>query len=172
MNRQLLIVSGMILVAAFSRFLPHPPNMTAVGAMALFAGARFPNKAWAILVPLLAMLLSDLFIGFYKSMIFTYIGFALVAVWGLALRGQRKPMAWLGGSVVASGIFYLISNIGAWWGSTFYEPTASGLAAALIAGLPFFPSTLVGDAVFTVVLFGLYQVFEKRWEFQPVSVKA
>ena len=53
-------VCRMIVAAALSRLLPHPPNFSPVEAMALFGGAYFASRAWAVAVPLLAMLLSDL----------------------------------------------------------------------------------------------------------------
>ena len=54
------IIIGMILFAAFSRLLPHPPNVTPISAMALFGAAYFGKKYWAILIPLAALWLSNL----------------------------------------------------------------------------------------------------------------
>ena len=55
-----LVLAVMILLAALSRLLPHPPNFSPVEAIALFGGAYFASRAWALLVPLAAMLVSDL----------------------------------------------------------------------------------------------------------------
>src|SRR6266704_780265 len=49
----------LVLLGAFSRLLPHPPNFVALGAIGLYAGARLP-RLWAWAVPIAAMLLSDL----------------------------------------------------------------------------------------------------------------
>ena len=43
------VIVAIVLFAAFSRMLPHPPNFTAIGAMALFAGAFLPvSIAWLL----------------------------------------------------------------------------------------------------------------------------
>ena len=52
-----LALSGLIVLAALSRLLPHPPNFSPVEAIALFGGAYFASRQWALVVPLLAMLL-------------------------------------------------------------------------------------------------------------------
>ncbi|MCC7248139.1 MAG: hypothetical protein IT473_05905, partial [Lysobacter sp.] len=58
-----LLLVGMILLAALSRLLPHPPNFSPVEAIALFGGAYFAHRAWAVAVPLIAMLVSDIALG-------------------------------------------------------------------------------------------------------------
>jgi len=58
-----LLLAVMIVLAALSRLLPHPPNFSPVEAMALFGGAYFASRAWAIVVPLVALLLSDIALG-------------------------------------------------------------------------------------------------------------
>lgn len=58
-----LVLAGLIIAAALTRLLPHPPNFSPVEAIALFGGAYFAARQWALLVPLLAMLISDLALG-------------------------------------------------------------------------------------------------------------
>ena len=66
MNRKLNlrfgIIVALIFLAALSRFLPHPPNFTPVGGMALFGAAYFARKYWAFIIPFLAIWLSNLVI--------------------------------------------------------------------------------------------------------------
>jgi hypothetical protein len=57
---RIAVLVGMVLVAALARLVPHPPNFTPIGAVALFGAAHFKQKWAAFLVPLLALLLSDL----------------------------------------------------------------------------------------------------------------
>ena len=54
------VVIAMILTATLSRFIPHPPNFTPIGAMSLFGAAYFGRKYLALLIPFLALWLSDL----------------------------------------------------------------------------------------------------------------
>ena len=56
-----------VLIAATLRVVPHAPNFAPIGAMALFGGAYLGRK-WAIALPLVAMFLSDLFIGFMAAL--------------------------------------------------------------------------------------------------------
>ena len=51
----------LIVLGVFSRLIPHPSNFVAIGAIALFAGAKLP-KRWAFIVPLSIYVLSDLII--------------------------------------------------------------------------------------------------------------
>ena len=54
---------SLVVLGTLSRLLPHPPNMTAVGAASLFSGARL--RGWqALLVPLACMLVTDPILGF------------------------------------------------------------------------------------------------------------
>jgi hypothetical protein len=45
MNKpRFLLLTGMILAAALSRLIPHPPNFSPVAALALFGGAAIASK--------------------------------------------------------------------------------------------------------------------------------
>ena len=49
-----LALVGLIVLAALTRLLPHPPNFSPVEAIALFGGAYFAARGWALVVPLVA----------------------------------------------------------------------------------------------------------------------
>src|SRR3990172_12722750 len=104
-NRQFLMRYGvaflLIVVAAFSRLLPHPSNFTPVAAIALFGGV-YLDKRLALVVPILAMVVSDYFIGFYGGMYWVYGSFVLIGVIGLWLRNHKKPLPILGGTLASS----------------------------------------------------------------------
>ncbi|MDX1666478.1 MAG: DUF6580 family putative transport protein, partial [Saprospiraceae bacterium] len=68
----------------------------------------------------------------------------------------------LGSSLLASVVFFLITNFGVWAGSPLYPPTAEGLAACYIAGIPFFWNTLLGDLFFTGALFGAFELLSRQ----------
>ena len=66
-NKQVVVVCitvFLVFLGALARFLPHSPNFVPIAALALFAACYLPKK-WALIVPLGAMFLSDIFIGFY-----------------------------------------------------------------------------------------------------------
>ena len=85
LSPRFIFVGTALLVAAFSRLLPHLPNVTPVAAMALFGGAYLSNKRLAVVLPLLAMLLSDGLMqlingqGFHNTMLYVYAGFVLTS---------------------------------------------------------------------------------------------
>jgi hypothetical protein len=157
MNRWLRYAPEIALVlgAAFSRLIPHPPNFTAVGALALFSGATLGRGRWGLVVPLLALLLSDAVLGFHSLMPVVYLAFGLIVLLGRKLSQGLGPYAarlWAA-SFAASLIFFFISNVGVWF---FYYPRSlEGLSACFVAALPFFKNTLLGDLLFSSVLFGL-----------------
>ena len=51
----------LIVLGVFSRLLPHPENFVAMGAIALYAGAKLPRR-WGVVIPLAVMALSDLWL--------------------------------------------------------------------------------------------------------------
>src|SRR5713226_9609003 len=89
---RLLLLVLMILAAAASRLIPHPPNVASITAMALFGGAYFSDRRLAFLVPMAALFLGDLVMGLYSHMEIVYGSFALVVCLGLLLRKRRTPL--------------------------------------------------------------------------------
>ena len=83
-----LFAFGLILFAALSRILPHPPNMAPICAMALFGGV-YLDKKFAFILPLIAMVISDYFIGFYSGIEWIYGSFLAIGVIGLWLRTHQ-----------------------------------------------------------------------------------
>ncbi|MGQ0741991.1 MAG: DUF6580 family putative transport protein [Alphaproteobacteria bacterium] len=152
-----------ILAAALSRLIPHPPNLTSVTAVALFAGAYFTDKRLAFLVPLAALFVSDLILGFYGHMEVVYLSFALIVCVGLLLQ-KRRSVATVGGAAVASSLlFFVITNFGVWLFDGMYPQTWEGLVACYVAALPFFQNMLMGDLFYTALLFGGFALVEQRF---------
>ncbi len=150
---ELSIVIGMVLLAALSRLLPHPWNFSPLEAMALFAGARIGQRLLALLVPLAALLVSDLLLGFYADIWVVYGCFAAMALAGRGLRRAGPGRIAAYGLASALG-FFLITNFAVWAISDLYPNTAAGLAASYGAALPFFKNQLAGVACYLVLLFG------------------
>ena len=149
------MVVVLILLAAASRLLPHPPNFAPVAAIGLFAGAALGRRtAW--LVPLAALLLSDAFLGFYHpvSMLFNYAGFAACLLLGSAILGPARSFGRFAGATLSSAVaFFVLSNLGMWV-SGYYPRTFAGLVECYVAALPFFRNTLLSDVLYTAALFG------------------
>ncbi len=183
MNKQnktlFLWAVALILFAAFTRLFPHYPNFTAIGAIAVFGGAVINNKKLAFLLPLSALLLSDICLqlftpikGFYGAgQYFVYGAFILITF--LATFMRKRNVANVALAAVWSGlIFFIISNFGVWLlSNNFYPKTLAGLAACYWAAIPFYQGQLtgsfllngiIGDLFFSAILFGAYAVVEKQ----------
>ncbi len=160
MTTRMMTLVGLILVAAFSRLIPHPVNFTAVSAMALFGGA-YLSKKQSLIVPIAALLLSDLALGFHSTMIFVYLAFSLIVVLGWGLKDQKSVFKLGTFSLVSSSLFFLISNFGVWLMEGFYAPTWQGLVTCFVAAIPFFQNQLAGDLMFTAVMFGGFELAKR-----------
>jgi hypothetical protein len=156
-NKRFYILSLLIVIAALSRLLPHPPNFAPIGALALFGGAYFTKKYWAFLVPMGAMLLADLFIGFHGTMIYVYGAFALIIGLGMLLKNKISAGRVAAAAVGSSMTFFLITNFGVWLGSAYYAQNLTGLINCYVAAIPFYHYTLASDLLFSGILFGLFE---------------
>jgi hypothetical protein len=160
-HARLLALLSAILVATALRLLPHPPNFTPIGAMALFSGAYLGKRWLAFVAPLAAMLLSDAVLGFHSGMAFVYASVALIVLIG-GIGLTRKSVLRIGGAAVASSVlFFVVTNFGTWAVSGMYPSTLSGLAACYVAAIPFFQNTLAGDLFYSGVLFGGFALLER-----------
>lgn len=182
MNRQknTLLLSAVLLIiaAAFTRLFPHYPNFTAIGAIAVFGGSVIKDKRLGFLLPLCALLLSDICLqlftstrGFYGvSQYFVYAAFIIIT--GLATFLKKRSVANIALAAAWSGaIFFAISNLGVWISSDFYPKTLSGLAACYWASVPFYKNevfgnfilnSVIGNLFYSALLFGAYYVMERK----------
>ncbi len=172
-SKHFTLMAVLILFAALTRILPHYPNFTAVGAMALFGAAHLKHKWQAFLIPLGAMYLSDLFINniiyaeFYNGFVwkispFVYLAFLLILGIGYLLRDRVNVKNVIAASLSSSVIFFLLTNAVSWQVDPIYTKDFAGLMTAY-AGIPYFWSTLAGDLFYCGVLFGGYAWFTQRY---------
>jgi len=178
-----LIIVLFIFFAALSRLLPHPPNVTAVGAVALFGGAYLSARWVAVLIPIAAIWCSDVllnnlvyashyegFVLFTHNFWFTAGAMVLIVLLGRFLLNKVSTLKVIGASLGASSIFFLISNFGVWAAGVSYPASFTGLLAAYAAGLPFFLNTLAGDLFFCGVIFGSYALYQNYLLSKPSAV--
>ena len=160
-----MLAVAMIVLCAVGRVIPHPPNLTPVGAVAVFAGRTLSRRA-AIAIVIAAMLLSNLVIDLAHgwplvgvATPFVYAGFVAQALLGRALRRVR------GGAIVAAALgavaFFLLSNLGV-WAAGGYGRDLAGLSACFVAAIPFFGATLAGDVLWTAALSLVFRAAARR----------
>ena len=143
-------------IAVALRLIPHPPNFAPIAAMALFGGA-YLDKKYALIVPILAMIISDFFIGFHNTILFVYGSFLLTGVIGVWLRKRRNTKTIFAAALASSLLFFIITNFGVWLTGNLYPKTFTGLLECYIAAIPFFRNTIVGDLFYTGVFFFGYE---------------
>ena len=156
---EILIIAILILIGVGLRFIPHFPNFTPIGALALFGGVYFSRKI-ALILPLAVMIISDIFIGYYESklMFFVYGSFLLYVILGFWLKKQKKWYMISGGAVLGAALFFLITNFAVWAFTPWYAKNFSGIIQCYLMALPFFRNTLFGDLFYVTIFFGAYEL--------------
>lgn len=167
-------ITSAVVLAALTRFIPHEPNFTAVGAMALFAGVLMPNRWMSLLVPMITLLLTDLVLGFHNTMWAVYGSFAIITMMGWMLSKRQNVMNMVGASVVAALFFFFATNAAVWMmdinsPTPFFSADFTGLMACIDMGLPFLKNQILSQALFGVLLFGTYYLAKSK---KPSLVQA
>ncbi len=163
MNKtKLLIIVAIIGVAALFRFLPHPPNFVPLTAIALFAGAYITDKRLAFIIPIGAMFISDVVIGFHSTMLFVYASLIAMVGIGMLLQNRKRVAPIAIATISGSILFFIVTNFGVWTMGTMYPKTIEGLISCYVAAVPFFRNALTGDIVYVTLLFGSYALAQ-RW---------
>jgi uncharacterized membrane protein len=160
---------SMVLLAVVSRFIPHPPNFTPLMAMSIFSGILFLDRRFAILIPLVAMIITDFVLGLHSSILFVYVSLTIGVLMGFKLRENQKLGKVMLFSLIGSIQFFVITNFGYWLTSGLYPRTAEGLSQAFFFGLPFFSHTpvelfafsLAGDLIFCSLFYGVIVMADK-----------
>jgi len=159
-HSRLAALLSAVLVAAAMRLVPHPPNFTPIGAMALFGGAYLGRRALAFAAPLGALLLSDLVLGFYHGMATVYFSVALIVMIGMVALSRVSPIRVGLAALASSVLFFVVTNFGMWLFSGFYPRSLAGLEACYVAAIPFFQNTVAGDLFYATLLFGGFKLAE------------
>lgn len=148
-----------ILIGVSFRLLPHPSNFTPLAAIALFGGVYLSKKI-AFVLPVVAMAISDIFIGYYepKLMVSVYGSFILCVILGFWLKKHKRWYTVIGSSILGAVLFFLITNFAVWVFTPWYLKTIPGLIECYLMALPFFRNTLLGDLFYTSCFFGVYEM--------------
>lgn len=149
-----LIALGIVI-----RLLPHAPNFSPIGALALVSGIYF-SRRFSLFVPVVALFLSDLFIGFYDWRIMTavYGSFMLTSAIGIWVRANRTAPNLIAGILCGSLIFFLITNAAVWAFSEMYPLNAKGLIQSYTMAIPFFRNSLLGDAFYSFLFIAIAEI--------------
>ena len=163
-NSSLLVL---VLLAAATRILPHPPNMTAVSALAILTGLAIESRLVAVFVPLFALFLSDLILGFHEQMWAVYFSMALITLISAASLGKKSlfstaKLKILGVTVSSSLLFFVGTNLAVWWQSPMYQHNLAGLTKCFLMALPFLGNQIVGDLFYAGIFLMSFAVIARR----------
>ena len=154
-----MLAIALLVIGVLSRLIYHTPNFTPILALALFGGV-YLNRRYALLVPLLLMVVSDLLIGFHDIVFFTWGSILLISALGLGVRKQKNFTTILGARLVSASLFFVVTNFGVWLMK--YPHTIHGLTQCYIAAIPFFRTSLFSTLAYSAVLFGVYEFLAVR----------
>jgi hypothetical protein len=186
LNKSALLAFGLLVLAAslYRAWPDRPFGFAPQMAMALFAGAAIKDKRWAIILPLLSMLISDVVYqvlylngvttikGFYKGQGLNYLLIAGITVFGFLMKKinvLRVTLFSLAGSI----LFFLASNFVVWLGGGGLgrPKTFEGLLLCYYDGLAFlrdygvirgfYGNLVIGDLFFSAAIFGSYYLLNK-----------
>ncbi len=160
---RMMVIIGVILFGTLMRLIPHAPNFTPIAAIALFAGAHLGKRGLAYLIPLLALFISDIFLGFHNLMIPVYIGIGLIVFMGSLMHQNIRLPFIFGGSVAGSILFFLITNFAVWLTTPFYPNTFQGLISCYTMAIPFFHNTLLSGLLYSGVFFGSFYLAQQKF---------
>jgi uncharacterized protein DUF6580 len=170
----LIIVAMAILrIASFTGWGPLTV-FTPIGAMALFGGAYFNGNVKPFAFPLLTLFISDVIVmnlffsgseyrtGFlYSGWVWTYLAFALMTVASKLIIRDINVKNIAIAVVVSTLIHWLVSDIG----GCLVENTLSFevYKHRLIEALPYEYRLLGGTAFFSALLFGGFELLQKKY---------
>lgn len=135
-------------------------NFSAVGATAIFAGAMLRRSKWSFAIPLLAVFITDIFIGLYDApqMMIVYGSYLVMMLIGSLYAKKPSLPAYLGVAVGGSLAFFLVTNFALWPFYTQYPHTFAGIIESYTMALPFYRSSFASDMIFSAILFTGYEM--------------
>jgi len=179
-NISYLTIIVLILFASFSRIIPHMPNFTPLGAMALFGGAYLKNKYHALVIPIASLWLSDLvlnnfifsfysdFTWFYPGFLWQYTSFILITIIGYFFLKKVNFKNVFITSISSSLLFFVITNFGVWLSGSIYSLDFQGLITCYVMAIPFYKGTVLGFICYSSLLFGILEF--SKYKFQVLKV--
>jgi hypothetical protein len=135
------------------------PNFVPITAIALFSG-RYFKRAYAYLIPLGAMFVSDMFLGFSDVTFYVYFSLLLTALLGYLMQKKFNYKRLAITTFGSSFLFFLITNFGVWQAG-WYGHTLNGLITCYEMAIPFFRNSLLGDIFYTAVFFGSFEIVRR-----------
>ncbi|HNE50143.1 MAG TPA: hypothetical protein PKM51_04710 [Chitinophagales bacterium] len=165
------LIIGLITAAVIYRIIPHPFNITPLIAVSLFSGAKVEDKRFAFIIPIVTLFVSDILLAYmnnypvlHSTILFTYGSIALIVLLGRLLNKDKSfnSVKIAGLSITSSFLFFIITNFGVWLLDNMYPMNISGLVSCYVMAIPFNKFSWLGDLVFTMAIFGAYELISHK----------
>jgi len=150
------LMAFLIALDVAARLLPHAPGVWPVAASALFAGRIFRVPPLALVVPLAATALSNVALPTddWRVTLAVYAATLVPAFAGILARRWSGVLPIVAAMVSSSLVFFAVTNFAVWAFNDMYPMTFDGLVQCYVAALPFLDKTVLGDLIWTALLFG------------------
>jgi len=163
--RTSILILVLVVVVAILRFsIKDFANFAPIAAIGVFCAFYFVQKKWAIVIALVALLLSDLLLqtqtgtALYLERSIDYFGFGLAILFAIIVFKKRKGVLAIAGATIASSfIFFVVSNFGVWATGGLYAKSFLGLLTCFESAIPFYRTTFLGDIFFTTSFFAVFE---------------
>lgn len=171
MRDTIIFPISIILFGVLMRLVPHTPNFAPITAIALFGG-MYMHRRYALILPFVIMVISDLFLGFHDTLLFVYSSFLLSGLLGFGIRKHKTAGRVLLITMVASIQFFIITNFGVWLAGHIYPKTMQGFIDCYIMALPFFRNTVIGDMLYTTSFILAFELLKQlTYKIKPALTK-
>ena len=158
------LVAFLIGFDVVARVLPHAPGVWPVAASALFAGRMLRWPLFSLIVPVGAVALGNLFMpGDHWAVLLTVAAALCVpALLGMLARRFNGVAPTAAAMIASSLVFFAATNFAVWAFNNMYPMNFEGLVQCYVAALPFLDKTVLGDLLWTGVLFGGAWLVQRR----------
>ncbi len=168
--KNIVLVLGLLSIATISRLVDHPGNFTPMVGIMLFGVAFFQKPIYKFMVPLAFIFISDLILelttgeGFHALFPVVYLAYGLIGLSAFFLLKKVNIVNVGLTTILATTIFFLITNFALFYPVSteinatlgYYPHNMQGILASYSAGIPFYKNMLVGDFLFTTIIFGTF----------------
>lgn len=159
---RLLIILGLVITGVASQVLPHLPNFTSIGSIALFGTYYLGSRRLLFTIVFAIMLVNDSIFGFHSTVPFVYFSLGLIILMGDRLkRNMSLPYLPIACSLAAL-LFFIITNFGVWINSALYPKTLTGLGLCYLAAIPFLVNALVGNMTYGMMFYLMEKIFYNK----------
>ena len=146
------VAFGVLFALSASRFIPHPPNFTSLLALSFYIPAVFGKRYIPVVV--LALLFTDLFIGFHSTIIFTTGSVILIGL--ISNYFNRSITFRIFGALTGALIFFVLSNFGVWLNGS-YGYSLNGIISCYLLAIPFFGYSVISTIIFSSIIETVYK---------------